>query len=232
MKKFREVHGAKANKFFAFKNDARRHTFQTADRIFGLFYFAASALFFVSAAILLFSLSVMLFGAIITLGLILLVPEDKRFVYSKQFLSLSLSVLPYAIVIFVAAYAARYIFEWVFLLRETAELNRDPEENKNYLVVGKAVRKVKLAGLLATTVFVSVAGALIVISGTEAGNDTAAIMLIIIALVSLIAKRIIVSKAYAKIEPNILEIIRERKAAGKDKFGNPRPAKKPEQKPE
>ncbi|MCL2570357.1 MAG: hypothetical protein FWE16_04080 [Firmicutes bacterium] len=204
---FRAFMGKDANKFYVFKNDKRRKTFKSVDTILKIIYRLALAVFFVMLALIAVGLAIFILSFVFIVGFTIPIAENP----GVRLMEWSFGIMPIALIVFFGVYLLKFILEYIFLGTEIRELRKDSQTNKNYIDVGRAVIKSKLFGLLTMVVVVGILVAIGLIVGTDDGNiEGWHFALLGLVIVALIVNKIISTRIFLRVRPQISEIKGER----------------------
>lgn len=188
-------------RYFMFKNKARRQSFRTLDLISGVFYIIAQLALTVCIVILMFNIFyVMLFFFLVT-------PESL--IISR--INTLFQIIFYVAVVFSVFYGVKFVFEWILIRRETAELKQNPEENKNYLAVSRVVKKAKLLSLASAILFFSAVSIMYLLPNDIYSSSAIYWLLLLPPLAALIVSRIITQREFLRLSQPIKEIIEAEK---------------------
>ena len=201
MSTFRAFRGKNANKFYMFRNEKRRKSFHTLDVVLRIIYWLSFAAFIVSIALFAIGLMIWLVCLIFTLGLV-----DDVLPGYKLMTGAAVAMLV-TLVIYAAVYLIKFVLEWIFILSESAELKKKPEENRDYLAVAGAVKRVKVFGLIMMAAFLTAVGVIAaILTGEDGTFDAASTVCLVVAIAALIANKIYSTKQFLKVQPQIAAI--------------------------
>ena len=212
--------GKRAHMIYMFKSPDRRRTLFKVNSVMRFFYSIAlaAAILAVAAALGAFVLWLIsiIFATVFTFGLIWLNSGFSDYLESLlTFAGKSAAFAPYAFIAFAVVYLVKFIIEWLFILHESHELKGDRENNRNYIAVAGAVKRVKLFGLFMTLTAVGMLVAVsYLLSGGEVENSQKVTVIIFFAvvLIALLANRIFSVRQFRKVYPNVTAIQAERTA--------------------
>ena len=202
MGKFKAFRGKDAYKYLIFKNDARRKSFHSMDSLLKIIYRLTFLAFIASVVGIAVGLMIWILSYVILLGFTIPLSENPGIV-TVVFCFL---VIPYTVIIYFVVYLLKFIIEWLFILNESRELKKKPEENKNHIVLAGAIKKTKLVGLLTLVVAGVVLFVLAEVFGSGAQLDSWHYVLFAVILVAFIVNKVFSTRTYLKIQPEISAI--------------------------
>ena len=164
-------HGKKKiNKSLMFKNTDRLKKMKRFSAFFSLLWVLSLITLLVAMCIVVVYPAIVLVLIVITLGLILL--NDNMDFFNGAFVEGALNIGLVAIGVFVVSSVLKLLIEKVYTSAEIKELNQNPGENKNYLDVAEAIKKINVYRLVMLVVLVIVGGAIAFVAYSKnASND-------------------------------------------------------------
>lgn len=204
---FRAFLGKDANKYYVFKNDARRKSFHSIDSILKVIYWLAFLAFCVSMAAIGVGIALWILSYVFIIGFTVVIEENIGY----KIMLFGWKVLPYALIVFVVVYLIKFVLEWLFILREMHELQKDKNTNSAYIGVGKAVQKAKLFGLIVFAISAVILYILSLVLNTEGTTFEAWHGILLIALLVLyIVNKVYSARQFLKVQGHISIISEER----------------------
>lgn len=207
--KLRALRGKDANKYYVFKDEKRRRSFLAIDKFLKIIYSLALFAFVIAMSIVAIGLAIFVMSYVLIIGFFI---ENNP---GTAMMNFAIGWLPIILIIFIIAFVLKFIIEYAFLLGEMRSHRKSPEENKRYIDVGRAVLKSKIIALLAVIIAVGILLAIHYMMGDDGleGWQIAAIGIIVIVY---ILNKIVSTKIFLRVQPQIKEIQEER-SAEKDK---------------
>ena len=203
--KFKAFRGKDAYKYYIFKNDARRKSFRSIDTILKIIYRLAFLAFFISMAGIAAGFAIWIMSYVLIIGFATKIEDNAGY----KMMKFCFQVIPIVVIIYVVVYLLKFIVEWLYILNESRELNKKKEENKNYIVLAGAIKKVKVMGL----VTLLIAGGVLYTMSLILGSNTFEgwhVVLIGVLLLAFIVNKIFSTRTFLKIQPEIAAIEQER----------------------
>lgn len=194
----------RVNKYYAFKNDARRKSFRSIDSFLKVVYILAFIAFIVSVTAVVVGLAILLISFALVFGFFMPIEDNFGF----NMMVFSFKAIPYTVIIYLVVYLLRFIVEWIFLLVERGELKKDKEANKNYLDISSVVIKTKLVSMIVMVITVVVLFAMSKIINNDV--QTWQFAFFAIPIVALIIYKIYATKAFDRVQPQARVIAEER----------------------
>jgi len=208
--KFRAMMGKDANKFYAFKNEERGKSFKRTDGLLKVVYRLALTAFLLSLILISVGLGIFILSFVFVIGFTIPLAENP----GVRLMEWSFQFVPILLIIYAVVYLLKFILEYLFLFAEMRELRKTSQTdkaNQKFIDVGRAVIKSKVIALFA--IFTTVAVLVLVglsMCGEESYFESWYIALFAIIVIALIVNKVMSTKIFLRVQPQINEIRKER----------------------
>jgi len=200
--------------YYMFKNQKRRAQFRSINRFLNFFSVLATIAFVIAMVAFGLVIGTWLFLFIITFGLV------NIFANGGDFMNLVMLMGLIGLIAFGVIFILKFVLQWGYIMAESRDLNKNPENNQTHIKVARAIRKIKIGNLITLLIFIVLAVLIYLVyqeSGVSSDNNTNLILLGAAALIAIIGNKIFAGRQYKSVEPEVKEIRKQWRQKSIDK---------------
>jgi len=200
--------------YYMFRNEKRMNRLQASNTVLRVFWVLS---------IIALIVGIVLFAGALALWFVVFIllawtPTGREWMNGLlSFVSKTGTAVLIVLGIFAVVWVIRFVTEWLAVLSETRELKENEQQNRPFLDIAAAVKRVKLCNLIAFAVTIGLAFAMAAIAGklgADGNGGAVAVVFGIVAIGVLIAKKIYAKKQFSKVRPQIAFLHNERYYGG------------------